>query len=89
MTNINDAVARLRNNMKKHIIGTTVAVDEKDLRTVLGRLEATEQVIDAAMARLALWRDRAFDWNNSEEFVEIDNLIGELKAMRRAYEEGK
>lgn len=53
------------------------------------RCRQIERELSVALSRLELWRSRAFDANSNEEFVEIDGLIGELKAMRREFEEGK
>lgn len=72
--------AHFLRRLKEH--GTVDKRDERFAR----QLERESAV---TMARLTLWRDRAFEANNSDEFVEIDNLIGELKDMRRAYEEGR
>jgi hypothetical protein len=47
-----------------------------------------ERELAVALVTLELWRDRAFDANAGEEFVEIDSLLGELRGMRRDYEEG-
>jgi hypothetical protein len=61
---------------------------EGDTPRVVEFARQLERELAVALATLELWRDRAFDANAGEEFVEIASLLGELKTMRRDYEEG-
>lgn len=61
---------------------------EVELLAAQSKIGQLERELAVALSRLELWREHAFDTNASEEMVEIDELIGELTEMRRAYEEG-
>jgi carboxyl-terminal processing protease len=68
--------------------GVFSRLDEHSAFVVGDRRDQLERELAVALATLELWRDRAFDANAGEEFVEIASLLGELKTMRRDYEEG-